>query len=450
MDDSVLPPKLLKQLSMAAETVRGHDFIHLFSHYDADGISAAAVTAKALLRAGKGFKATLLTTLDDAGMDLIRASGADCVIVTDLGASYIRELDAMDCDVVVLDHHTVQDAAERICYINPHLHGMDGMTAGCGATLALLFAVTLDRRNWDLVQTAFAGIVGDRQHLDGLTGLNAYLLEEGVDRGHLRAGEGALIPPGTVGDVLLTSSDPYIRGVSGEPGGVQALLEEAAVDPEADWSDLPDEARRRLSSLIVLRLIDQGVPLRTMDSLMRTRYALTGRGMDAERLSSLIDSCGRMGLTGLGLGAGLGDPDCLEEAERIARESDLLMLGGVRAVAERGLEQMENIQWFDSSSSGFTGMICGVVMQYLGDPGKPTIGINRSEEQAKVSSRSTREQLDRGVDLAAALSESCAAVGGSGGGHRIASGGAFAAGETERFLGELDRIIGAQLSARRP
>lgn len=199
-----------------------------------------------------------------------------------------------------------------------------------------------------------------------------------------------------------------------------------------------------------MRLIGQGVPLRTLDELLRTRYLLADWSMDAESLSSLLNGCGRMGLTGLGVSAGLGDPESLKEAERIEKESRMRVLQGVRAVEERGLKQMANIQWFDSSSSGFTGMICGIAMQYLGDPAKPMIGINLAGEQAKVSSRSTWEQLDRGIDLAAAMSEACGAVGGGGGGHRIASGGSFASSETERFLETLDSIIGRQISARRP
>lgn len=55
MDGSGLPQKLLQSLSKAADTVRGHDFVHLYSHWDADGIAAMAVVAKALLREGIGF-----------------------------------------------------------------------------------------------------------------------------------------------------------------------------------------------------------------------------------------------------------------------------------------------------------------------------------------------------------------------------------------------------------
>ena len=73
--------------------MRRHGHVHIFSHYDADGISAAGILAKTLLRTGKEFEVTLLTTLDDPAMDRIRECGSKC-LNSDLGASYIPELGA--------------------------------------------------------------------------------------------------------------------------------------------------------------------------------------------------------------------------------------------------------------------------------------------------------------------------------------------------------------------
>jgi len=117
----------------------------------------------------------------------------------------------------------------------------------------------------------------------------------------------------------------------------------------------------------------------------------------------------------------------------------------VLSLQKSGLNQKENIQWFDSSSLGFTGMICGIAMQFIGDPSKSTIGVNRSDEIAKISGRSTFDLLDKGVDLSAALKEACESVGGTGGGHRIASGGSCPTDRCEEMLSILDEIIGKQL-----
>lgn len=250
-------------------------------------------------------------------MEIIKSTAAECMIITDLGASYIKEFDAMNCDVIVLDHHTICDQAKRICYANPHLYNIDGMTSGCGATMALLFAVTLNEKNWDLVQIAFAGIAGDRQHINGLSGLNTYLLDEGTKRGFIEVTDGSLIPIGELTAELFTSTDPYIRGVSGNVDGVAKLLDDAGIEHTKHFKDLTENEKRRLTSLITVKLVQQGVSLQTLMEVSHTRYYLSEWKMDAEALSSLLNGCGRLGLMGVGVGAGLGDKECLRKAKDI-------------------------------------------------------------------------------------------------------------------------------------
>ncbi|MBQ8179745.1 MAG: DHH family phosphoesterase [Candidatus Methanomethylophilaceae archaeon] len=447
--ETEVPSKLLTTLSTAADIVRRHDFVQVFSHYDADGVSSAAIIAKTLLRAGKEFRVTLFTTLNDVNMDIIRNTKAECMIITDLGASYIDQLDAMDCDIVVLDHHTVISEARRVCYANPHLYGIDGMTSGCGATMSLLFSVTMDESNWDLVQIAFAGIAGDRQHINGLTGLNTHLLEEGVRRGHIEEMAGSLIPSGDLMTELFLTTDPYIRGVSGDSEGVSKLLSDAGIPHGKSFIDLDDEERRRLSSLIAVKLTAQGVQLSSMNEIARKRYYLKGMRMDAEQLSAILNGCGRSGVGGIGVAAGMGDERSLTIGRELTRESARAVVESMVALDAAGLNQMEHIQWFDSTDSGFTGMLCGIAMQCIGHPDKPTIGLNRSKDPVNISSRGMWSQLDRGVDLSVVMREGCASVGGSGGGHRIASGGSIPADKVDEFLARIDAMVASQIGSSR-
>ena len=445
--ETEVPSKLLTTLSHAADIVRGHDFIQIYSHYDADGVSAASIIAQTLLREGKEFRATLFTTLNDYNMDIIRSTKADCIIITDLGASYIDQLDAMKQDIVVLDHHTIISEAQRICYANPHLYGIDGMTSGCGATMALLFSVTMNERNWDLVQVAFAGIAGDRQHINGLSGLNTYLLEQGKKRGFVEEMPGSLIPAGDLMTQLFLTTDPYIRGVSGNEAGVAKLLDDAGIDRGKSYMDLTDNERRKLSSLIAVRLTQQGMLEQSMNEIARNRYYLKGLGMDAEYLSSVLNSCGRSGFGGMGISAGMGDRKSIELGANLMKDSDKDLVLNMVELDKKGLNQRKHFQWFDSSDSGFTGMLCGISMQCIGDPNKPTIGMNRSKEPVNLSSRGMWCQLDKGIDLAVAMREACNTVGGDGGGHRIAAGGSIPSEKVEEFLDVLDGILEKQLSS---
>ncbi len=450
MDGSVqLPPKLLSRFSYCAEVLAKHQHVQVASHYDADGISAAGVLSAALIRGGKDVHVRLHKALSAQGAEEIAASDCDCVIVADMGASYLDALYSTGKDVIVLDHHLDGEDREDLPYVNPHHFGIDGMTSACAGSLSLMLAVEMDPANWDLVQVAFAGIAGDRQHINGPTGVNAHLLAEGVARGHIQEGAGSLVPAGELRSALYHSTDPYIAGVSGRPEEVDAFLNGAGIPPGTKDSDLDEQSRRRLSSLIALRLVDQGVSLATMKEVSRARYRLDGWGMDAEELASLLNACGRKDQESLGVALALGDEGAMRQARDLRMEYLDEVVRMVLELEEQGLQSMENIQYFHSPSSGFTGIVCGVAMQYLGDSRLPCFGLSRKETSVRVSGRGTNEQLAAGIDLAAALRHASSQAGGSGGGHRIASGAAVPLEREEEFLQELDRVIGEQLSAAR-
>ena len=449
MDGNVLPSKLLSRLSNAAGLVRSHGFIQVYSHYDADGLSAAGIIGNILRRAGKEFQITTFTTLDEEAMQTIRECDHDCIILTDLGASYIAELEALDKDVIVLDHHTVQKDSDRICYANPHLVDIDGSFGACGATMAFLFGVSMDENNWDLVQIAFAGIAGDKQHVKGITGLNEYLLSEGVKRGFITTSEGSLIPPGPISRALYYSTEPYIRGITGDQAAVDRLLRDARIPADKTSMDFTDDEKRRLSSMIAVKLTQQGVSVDAMTELSRTRYYLKDWNMDAESMAELLDACGRTMCQGIGIAMCLGSKDDLLRAIELRDQYNRSIMESSVKLDKEGLKTMENIQYFDSSETGFTGILCGIIMRYIGDPSKPTIGLKTDEDKIKLSGRATYKQLDRGVDLAVALRDSTRTVGGEGGGHSIASGGSIPLGTSDVFLKNLDTIIGGQFSSAR-
>lgn len=448
MDKDVLPPKLLTVLHTAADTVRSHDFIHVFSHYDADGVAAASILAVMLQRLGKEFQVSTLPVLNDVTFAALEADVSKCILMSDMGASYIPRLEALDKDVIVLDHHKTDHDSSRVIYANPHLYGIDGMTSACGSTMALLLAVTVDDNNWDLSRIAMAGIAGDRQHVNGVSGLNVPLLQEAERRGFVKRVKGSLVPSGPLAKSLYMSTDPFIRDVTGDQGAVSAILKEAGLDGSRLSSSLNEDELTRLSSLIAVRLTLQGVDAGVMREVCRDRYTLEGLNTDAESMADILNSCGREGLGGLAIGYFLGDEDCLLRAVNTNDAAKNRIAESVSALAANGLTQMEHIQYFDSTLTGSTGIVCGIAMQYLGDRMKPTVGYNtQNEGRTNVSTRGMWCQLDNGVDLAVAVREAAESVGGNGGGHRIAAGATFPNGKEKEFLETLDRIIGEQISA---
>ncbi|MCL1983943.1 MAG: DHHA1 domain-containing protein, partial [Methanomassiliicoccaceae archaeon] len=246
---------------------------------------------------------------------------------------------------------------------------------------------------------------------------------------------------------LFLSSEPYIKGVSGNAEGVAALLKDAGIGATRSSSDLNDTERRKLSSLIAAKLLKQGVSKETMEEVACERYALGKWNMGAGTLASLLDSCGRSHNGGIGVGLGLGDKKCLSEAQRIDEEARKAVLSAFIEIDSKGLEQMRNIQYFRNTESGFTGTMCEIAMRFTGDRNRPTVGYTVVENNTKASARCSHELLRMGVNLTDAMKKAGEAAGGGGGGHKVASGAWFPAGNEKIFLDALDTIIGEQLSA---
>ncbi len=447
MDAGVLPENLLLRFSLAAAAVRDCTEARVFSHNDADGIGAASVLTSMLVRAGKGCQTTNLKSLDLPAIQASLVKGVDLLIVADMGSSDLTSLEALKVKVIVLDHHRPEKDSEKVMHLNPSVFKVDGARYACASTLSMLLAVTADENNWDLLPMAFAGMVGDRQHLQGLSGVNAHLYAEGSKRGLVQEKKGSLLPPGPVGDGLMRTAHPFIRGVSGDPQGIARLLQEANVRAESTWDGLDEGGRRRLSSLISLRLLEQGCSLGSLEDELAPDYFFPQDNSRAYQLTRLINACGRVDETALGLAMLLGVREARERAEALVKEYDDMLLGAAKRTAERGLSKEVAIQHFESPHREVSSELCGLVMQWVGDQDKATICLTRMDREFKVSSRGTRKLVDKdGLDLSVAMRDAAASVGGVGGGHNIASGATIPLGKDIDFLQALDSIVAKQMN----
>jgi single-stranded-DNA-specific exonuclease len=439
-----LPRELLSRISSAAAEIDKHSEIRVISHYDADGISSAGVICSALLQKRKKFQATLVKSLDEKVIRSMTTDKSECLVMADMGSSYLKELEAIDSKVIVLDHHSLQGDSEKVIYVNPHLSGIDGMTGCSASAVSMLLAARMSEANWALLPIAFGGVVGDRQHIRGLSGVNAYLLQEGIKRNIVEVQQGSLLPPGPLKHMLSSSIDPYIIGVSGNEKGAKDLLTDAGVPEDASLEGLNENMKRKLASLLTLMLLKQGCSLSTLEELSTDRYYFSEWKVSASDLASLFNACGRTNHEGVGLGYAMRDAKSMEEAARLRKDYKKSVLVSIQNIEGKGLSKMEHIQYFYSDNPSLSGMVCGLTMQYLGDKDKPTIALSVVGESTRVSSRATFDILAKGVDLSTGLREAATSVGGIGGGHAIASGATIAKGKEEELLKKLNELVGAQ------
>lgn len=372
---------------------------------------------------------------------------ADIVVFVDMGSSRLGEIERCG-EAAVLDHHVFDGGNGGVTHVNPRLHGLDGSHDACASTLAYLVAAGISGSNVDLVPFAIGGMIGDRQHVGGLSEVNARIVEAGVAAGHVEIARGLPLSGLTIGEALLLSNDPYIAGLSGDREAVHAFLDGMEIDPDTPLANVESDpvASSTLMSRLTIRLLRQGAALENVRSTFVEKYRFPALGMDGFDLSNVINSAGRLGEPGLGLAAVLGDGGAMEAARSMRQEYRRMVQRGLADLRER-TTALRRVQWFVNKVPNMGGALAGLGVSYILDPERAAIALTPAGDVLKVSGRATRDLVSVGIDLAAAMAEAAAAVGGTGGGHPIAAGATVPADRREDFLARLDDILVGHVGA---
>jgi len=421
-------------------------------HYDGDGIAAASCALRALQRLGYPAQATALTGVERDRISSLLAATAGPLLVVDTGASWLDLFAAHGQSVVVLDHHRYPGAPNppalppHVAFVNPLDWGVDGMNELCASTLTWLYTVFLDPVNWDNAPWGLSGAIADRQHVGGFRGLNARLVEEAVHRSLLVRRPGLALFGPSVGEALARSIDPFVRGLSGRPETVGPFLHGLGLDPGRRPGTLSEEENRRLVASLKERLAASGVVPESANVLDQERWFVPSLGLDAEEVANLQNAAGRAGVPGVGVAYALGDTGSAERVRAAESEWRTGILRGLLRIENDGVNSMRFLRWFESPDTTLAGTQAGLAMNYLLPPDHPVFVFSKGDPgPTKVSSRGLLRQVDRGLDLATVCRAAADAVGGEGGGHRVASGATIPPGTRPAFLEAADRILAEQL-----
>ena len=137
------------------------EIIRIISHNDADGISAAAVIANALKEENVQFHTTIVPRLKEDVINQLRHEQHDLFIFSDMGSSFVKEFNTFKSDVIIADHHQVDEteSESNVVHVNPHLFEIDGSKDLSGAGSAYLCVRNLDKKH--LAYFALVGAFGD-------------------------------------------------------------------------------------------------------------------------------------------------------------------------------------------------------------------------------------------------------------------------------------------------
>jgi len=194
-----------KAVARAREAIENGERIAIFGDYDVDGSCSAALLHDFLAALGIETRIYIPDRMSEGYGPSARAllqlkdEGASLVFTVDCGAGAHAALQAArdaSLDVIVLDHHAVQEPPPAFAHVNPNQpDDISGQGHLCAAGVTFLFAVALNRALRGRYEAAAIAEPDLREALDlvALATICDVVPLTGVNRAFVRAGLAQLV-----------------------------------------------------------------------------------------------------------------------------------------------------------------------------------------------------------------------------------------------------------------
>lgn len=470
--------------------------VRIYTHLDADGLTAGAILGKALYREEIPFQITILRQLEKEEIlkiaNLLKQEEG-LLIFCDFGSGQYLELcdklktNGLHTPFIILDHHLPQKIADKEdpsiqsiyqkttpWHINPYFYDINGSLEISGAGLCYLFAKTLNENNMDLSSTALVGATGDIQNQgpnDSFIGVNTYILDDATKSNLVEIVNDlnfSSIKP--LNEALAYSSDIELPGLTGNTSKTLKFLKTLGILMEKPdgkiktLNDLSKDEKQKISSAIIeyssVKLDIE--PAEIIKKLIVNRYILKNEVVgsklhDFKEFSNLLNSCGRSENGSLGIAIAMGDRKiAYEEAQSHLinyKKSIAKALSWVKS--EKKLQSKDYIHFFYGEnviSENIIGVIASIlIFDKSGtiDKSKPIFGcVRRKDEDVyKISGRADENIVRKGVNLSEAIRLALVETNldALGGGHPPAAGTKVPLDKIDEFLTNLNVAVKHQL-----
>ncbi|MEM1513844.1 MAG: DHH family phosphoesterase [Candidatus Thermoplasmatota archaeon] len=425
--------KLEEEVKYAGDVIhrlKKDSIVRIVGHVDADGIASACIVAISLARLGYKFHISIKKTSPNLIDEISKVDNALTIFV-DIGTSYLKEMKKIKGEVIVLDHHIIENEdTGDIIYINPRKYGIDASREACSSGIAYEFAKAIDKNNIDLSQLAVVGMIGDKQKF---TGFNKKIVEEGIGNGFISEKEQYILRGECVKEMIENSIDPYFMFSSSH------FLDSISIKPERKLDELNEDEKRKFFSALTIKLIEQNV-----DEIEWKKINYYGKDYgNLHDIASKLDACARLNEAGIGIALCFKDKKAMDKARMIQEKYRDEIRKELREIEKKEVNEMKNFLYFYVNHAPLAGVIAGLVIKYFPKfkKDKPVIAI-AIDENADISARGNEKMVENGINLGKAFKRAAEKVGGIGGGHQIAAGAKIKKEKLMEFLEELDKELG--------
>lgn len=435
--------------------------ISVTTHIDCDGLTSGSIITKALIRAGA--KCTVRTSkeFNKKVIDVMKKDSRDFHIITDLASGFAQHLDeSFGENWIVLDHHQISEKEyDNQKVINAWKYKMDGGTEICAGGMAYLAAMALNDKNLDLSAIAVVSALGDRQdqgERKSLIGKNYEIAniakEEGlidIDLDLLLVGRETRALP----DALAFTSQPFIEGLTWNRDACLSLLNSSGIKLKEGgrWrvaAELNDEEKRSVIETIT-KFTSGKNATEIMAELIGYTYTFPREDKmsflrDGREFSTVLNSCGRISRSGVGIAI------CIGDRNKILREGETI-LTDYRKMIREYMNILTNERWRVSESKTcvmvnaegivpemMTGTISSLIAGSPKNAGKIVILRTGGEENTiKFSSRKSFGCKSE-INLSELMKTGAEKFDGVGGGHNAAAGAKITKDKLDEFLDYLE------------
>jgi single-stranded-DNA-specific exonuclease len=442
----------------------------VISHLDSDGICAASLLLKALNIEKRKYSLSIVQQLDEKTISSLSEESYTHFIFTDIGSGQLDLINKhlSGRTIFILDHHDpAAEAGENIMHVNPHLFGINGSNEISGAGVVFMFAETLNPKLAEFAHLALIGAIGDIQDEGGsFSELNRSFISKAVEAGKLKVIKGLRLfgaQTKPLHKILEYSSSPSIPGVSGSESGAIQFLRQIGIEPKEgnQWRKLVNLSQpeiERLTDGIIMKLLESDTPINPEDIIGEV-YILREEEKesplrDAKEFSTMLNACGRMGKSSVGIGACLGDS--------VSKQNAIRVLGDYKREIVRAMEWYEQnklthnvimdkglliINAHDQIKPTIIGTMASIISKSSSLPDKTFIlSMARNDDGSTKVSMRIAGNGNSDVDLNTLVSRITEKIGaGKGGGHMHASGAVIPSDKEEDFISHA-RIVLGQLS----
>jgi single-stranded-DNA-specific exonuclease len=444
-DPASLTVRASENAKRIAQLRREHKRVLIVTHIDADGISSGSIAFHALLRTGAIVSVRAIPDLDRRAIEALKSDRFDYYLFTDLGSGLITELtDTFGDNYMVVDHHQLPpDQAMLPNVFNAWGFGYDGGVEACSSTMAYFLATAIDERNKDLAHLAIIGAVGDRQDSGpgrSLTSLNRKALEDAIESGSMEVSKDFLFhgrETRPIHEAIAMTYTPFIPGLSGAKDSSLAALSTAGL-PLKDggrWRNLAElstEEKQKLLEVLTVFIGSSGGGSDIVSELIGEVYTLRLEDAltplhDSREFATLLNACGRMDATDVGIAICLGDREQ-------ALSGAMKLMSDYRGKLNKAIQTLQTgdkmtargnvmvVVGDDFIEERMTGSISSLLASSDKYKDKMVLVMTRSgDAELKFSSR-LGDSFPKEVNLGLILKEAAESVGGVGGGHSMAAG----------------------------